>query len=66
MHTLRFDLPDEMARRLKARAQEQGLSSEEFVRRVTEEILRRPNEEFDEVVQQVIDKNQELYRRLAN
>ena len=66
MHTIRLQLPDDLARKLRERAKEQGLSAEAFVRLVTEEILKRPAEEFDETVEQVLAKNKELYRRLAN
>ena len=66
MCTIRLQLPDDLARKLRARAKEQGLSAEEFVRLVTEEILRRPSDEFGEAVEQVLTKNAELYRRLAN
>jgi plasmid stability protein len=66
MHTIRLQLPDDLARKLRARAKEQGLSAEAFVRLVTEEILKRPAEEFGETVEQVLAKNKELYQRLAN
>ncbi len=66
MHTIQLQLPDDMARKLRERAKEQGLSAEAFVRLVTEEILRRPVDEFGDAVEQVLAKNAELYRRLAN
>ena len=65
MPTLQIDFSDETARRLEALAREQGLSAEGLMRRVAEEIVRSPDEEFDEAIQHVLAKNRELYRRLA-
>ena len=65
MPTLQVNFSDETARRLETIAREQGLSAEDLVRRVAEEIVRSPDEEFDEVAQHVLAKNRELYRRLA-
>lgn len=71
MKTLQIDYSDETKQRLEEFAQEQGLSAEDFVRRVTELVLQQSakefpsNEGFDKAEKHIIEKNKELYRRLA-
>ena len=65
MQTIRLELPESLARKLAARAKERGLSSEAFVRLVTEEVLARANDDFAEAIEIVLSKNHELYQRLA-
>lgn len=65
MQTIRFELSESLARKLAARAKERGLSSEAFVRLVTEEVLARTNDDFVEAIDYVLSKNRELYQRLA-
>lgn len=66
MQTIKLELPEDLARKLAARAKERGLSAEAFVRLVTEEILSRSNDKFEEAVDHVLTKNTDLYQRLAN
>jgi len=63
--TITIDLPDERAKRLKEMASRLGVSPEELVRVSVEELLARPDEEFERAVDYVLKKNSELYRRLA-
>ena len=65
MTTITIGLPDERALRLKEMAARLGLSPEELVRVSVEELLARPDEEFERAVDHVLKKNDELYRRLA-
>jgi len=65
MQTIKFNLPDEMAKALAARAKEKGLSSEAFVKMVTEEVLNRSSKDFSSALEHVLGKNTELYQRLA-
>ena len=65
MQTIRLELPESLARKLAVRAKERGLSSEAFVRMVTEEVLSRENDDFAAAVDHVLSKNRELYQRLA-
>ena len=65
MPTLSFSVSDENARQLKERAQERGLSIEELLDRITDEVVRQPGADFDEMAQHILAKNRELYRRLA-
>ena len=46
------------------RASLSGLTPEEFLQRRVEELLKQP-EEFREAAAYVLNKNSELYRRLA-
>jgi hypothetical protein len=65
MATITIGLPDERALRLKEMAARFGISPEELVRVSVEELLARPDEEFERVMDYVLKKNAELYRRLA-
>ncbi len=65
MRTYQVNISEEAARQLETIAKEQGVSAEDFVRRVTEEIVNQPKLAFEEVADLVLAKNQELYRRLA-
>ncbi len=51
--------------RLKALAQQAGVSPEELARASLEEWLARPREDFQQAAEYVLRKNAELYRRLA-
>ena len=42
-----------------------GITPEELVRISIEEMLTRPEEEFQRALEHVLNKNAELYRRLA-
>ena len=64
MSTLTFEVPDEQAERLEAVARESGLPLDELLRKLTDEYLDR-NESFGEATRYVLQKNAELYRRLA-
>ena len=65
MQTIKFNLPDDLAKALAERAKERGLSSEAFAKMVTEEVLSRSASEFASAVDFVLNKNAELYDRLA-
>ena len=65
MQTIKFNLSDDLAKALAARAKERGLSSEAFAKMVTEEVLSRSEAEFASALAFVLSKNAELYDRLA-
>ncbi|MCI0415367.1 DNA-binding protein [bacterium] len=48
-----------------ARAARLHISVEDLVRLSVEEQLSRPDREFEEAVQYVLEKNADLYKRLA-
>jgi hypothetical protein len=65
MTTITITLPDDRLLKLKEGATRLSVSPEELVRVSIEELLSRPDEAFQRAVNYVLEKNAELYRRLA-
>jgi hypothetical protein len=65
MTDLTVSLPDEIVERLRERSAEWGVAPEALVTASVEELLDRPNEEFRELMDYLMSKNMELYKRLA-
>jgi hypothetical protein len=65
MDTITVALPDDCLMQLKERATQFSVSPEELVRVSIEELLSRPDEALKDAVDYVLNKNAELYRRLA-
>jgi hypothetical protein len=65
MSTITVALPEERLVKLNELARELGVVPEELVRVSIEELLTRPEPEFEQAVNYVLKKNTELYRRLA-
>lgn len=65
MSKLTIELPDETAAQLKRLAQRLGTPVESLATAGVAELVRRPDEQFSEIVRNVLEKNRELYRRLA-
>lgn len=65
MTMITIPLTEERLARLKSWADQTGLTPEEFLRRHVEQLLEQPNEQFREAAAYVLQKNAELYRRLA-
>ncbi len=65
MTTLTISLPEDRLQQLQERAAQLRVSPEELVRASIEELLTRPAEEFQHALRFVLNKNAELYRRLA-
>jgi hypothetical protein len=65
MSTITVAIPEERLAQLNERAKELGVVPEELVRVSIEELLTRPEPEFEQAVNYVLKKNTELYRRLA-
>jgi transcriptional regulator of NAD metabolism len=65
MSTLQISLPDDRLRALEKLSARLNISLEELVRMSIEEILTRPEEEFQRAVKYILEKNSELYDRLA-
>ena len=65
MTTLNVRLPDEDLRKLEEVAARFQVTAEELARLSIEELLSRPDEAFQQAIQHVLQKNSELYRRLA-
>jgi predicted DNA-binding protein len=65
MSTITIALPEERLVRLNEMARQLGVMPEELVRVSIEELLTRPEADFEQAVDYVLTKNAELYRRLA-
>jgi len=65
MTTLIIPISDEVSRRLQEVAAREGISSEDLARAGLEDWLTRPRADFMEAARYVLEKNRELYRRLA-
>ncbi len=65
MNTITLALPDNYMEELKERADRLGVSPEELILASIEELLAQPDEAFQDALNYVLDKNAELYRRLA-
>jgi hypothetical protein len=65
MADITIALPEERLLRLKELAQEAKVSPEELLRASVEEWLGRPKDDFARAADYVLQKNAELYRRLA-
>jgi len=64
MSNITISLPEDTMSKLKQMAAGLGTTPEELLRASVEDLLGRP-EEFQETVDYVLKKNEELYRRLA-
>jgi predicted transcriptional regulator len=65
MTNITIALPDDRVLKLKEVASRLSVSPEELVRASVEELLSQPDEAFQNVMDYVLKKNAELYRRLA-
>ncbi|KYF58310.1 hypothetical protein BE08_23290 [Sorangium cellulosum] len=62
---LAIDLSPAQADRLQERAKNLGLQPEELARAAVADLLTTPDDEFRAAAEAVLQKNAELYRRLA-
>ena len=62
---LAFELPAQQAEKLRAEAERLGLAPEDLARAALSDLLATPDAEFHVVAARVVEKNRELYRRLA-
>lgn len=65
MKTFSFSANDEFAEELQQRADQAGVTAEELLATQFENWIRQSREEFHQSARRVLDKNAELYRRLA-
>lgn len=65
MTVIAIPLSDDRVVKLRALATEAGLSPEEFLHRRVDQLLDGPDEDFKKTAAYVLEKNAELYRRLA-
>ena len=65
MAWITIELSDEVLSRLSDQARSLGMTTEALVQMVVDDFLSQPDEEFEELLDYVLRKNAELYRRLA-
>ena len=65
MTTIAIPLSEDRLAQLRTRAEKAGLTPEEFLRRRVELFLDQPDQLFQQAAAYVLEKNKELYRRLA-
>ncbi|GER78100.1 MAG: hypothetical protein JETCAE02_11130 [Anaerolineaceae bacterium] len=65
MTTFTITLSDERVKELQKIAERFRVAPEELVRVSLEDLLTRPLDEFQKVIERVLVKNADLYKRLA-
>lgn len=65
MSSITISLPEKRLEELKEVASRFGVTTEELVRYSIEDILSQPDEASQSAIRYVLDKNADLYRRLA-
>ncbi len=65
MTTFTITLPDERVKKLQEIAERLRVTPEELVRASLEELLTRPLDDFQKIIERVLTKNADLYKRLA-
>jgi hypothetical protein len=62
---LAFELPPAQAERLQKEAARLGVTPDELARAALADLLAVQDPDFEAAARRVLDKNRELYRRLA-
>ncbi|TAF07554.1 MAG: DNA-binding protein [Nostocales cyanobacterium] len=65
MAAITINIPDEQLQQLQVMAQANNISPEELLRATIEDLLNYPKSDFEQAANYVLQKNSELYRRLA-
>ena len=65
MTSIIIALPDEVMNKLQDLAERHQVTPEDLVRVTVEELVSSPQESFAETLAYVLNKNEELYKRLA-
>ncbi len=65
MTTITLELPDEQAQQLAETARQFNMTVEELVTKSVEERLSERKKYVSQAIRRIIEKNEELYRRLA-
>lgn len=63
--TIVFDLPQAQADKLRQEAARMGIAPSELARAAVNDLLSAPADDFQRAAERVLQKNAELYRRLA-
>ena len=65
MNLITIAIPDERLTQLQETARRLGVTPEDLVRAGIEEVLAQPDDTVQKALEYVLQKNAELYRRLA-
>ena len=65
MTTIEIELPDDQVKRLTSAAQRLQVSVEQLAAAGVLNLLATPDHQFNQAAKEVLEKNAELYRRLA-
>ena len=65
MNTITITLPEDRFGKLKELALRFGVAPEELARAGIEDLLMRPDESFRQALDNLLNKNADLYQRLA-
>jgi hypothetical protein len=65
MNTITITIPDDRLVKLQETATHLGVSVEELILIGVEQVLNQPEENFQGAVDYILNKNTELYQRLA-
>jgi len=65
MTNITISISDDRMQQLREKANRFQVAPEELVRVSLEDLLARPEEDFRQALEYVLNKNAELYRRLA-
>lgn len=65
MSSITITVPDDQLTKLEEKASRLGISLKDLVLLSIEDILARPDEEFRQAMDYVLQKNDELYQQLA-
>ena len=63
--TLSVDLPSDAERRLAEVAKRLNVPVQELAAAAIRDLVAEPSEDFERVARRVLEKNRDLYRRLA-
>jgi len=63
--TVSLKLPDDMERRLEETAARLNVPVADLAAAAIRDLLTQPTEEFEDAARRVMEKNDELYRRLS-
>ena len=65
MARITVEIDDSKAALLREKAEKFGILPDQFVAASIEDIISRPEPEFENAMRRVISKNKELYKRLS-
>ncbi|NQT72052.1 MAG: DNA-binding protein [Chloroflexi bacterium] len=65
MSTLTINIPEDRWARLNEISDQFGISPEELVRISVDDLLTRPQEDCQQAIEYIFNKNENLYRRLS-